>query len=126
MLNYKEDENWGQTAKSLTTNGEGVDHILEVGGAATYGQSLAAIKLEGIISVIGFLGGAKPKETLLETLMHICTARGVYVGSKQMMEDMVAAIEVNDIHPVVDQKVFKFEESREAYQYMVSISDSRW
>lgn len=36
------------------------------------------------------------------------------------MEDMVAAIEANDIHPVVDQKVFTLDKTREAYEYMVS------
>ena len=36
-----------------------------------------------------------------------------------MMEDMVAAIEANDIHPVIDNKVFTLEETKEAYNYMV-------
>jgi NADPH:quinone reductase-like Zn-dependent oxidoreductase len=34
------------------------------------------------------------------------------------MEDMCAAIESNDIHPVVDEKVFKLSELKEAYEYM--------
>jgi NADPH:quinone reductase-like Zn-dependent oxidoreductase len=124
VLNYKEDEKWGETAKALTGD-QGVDHVLEVGGARTLGQSLAAIKFEGIISIIGFLGGVKATHTLIDTLNHICTARGVYVGSKQMMEEMVAAIEVNDIHPVVDKQVFNLDQAREAYQYQVSRSDPR-
>ncbi len=33
------------------------------------------------------------------------------------MEEMVQAIESNDIHPVVDEKVFDFEKAKEAYQY---------
>ena len=36
-----------------------------------------------------------------------------------MMEDMVRAVEVNDIHPVVDEKVFTLEQAKEAYEYMV-------
>ncbi|KAI1080881.1 NAD(P)-binding protein [Whalleya microplaca] len=118
VINYREDPNWGETAKKLTSNGAGVDHIIEVGGAGTTAQSLKAIKFEGIISVIGFLGGAKVESSILETLSSICTARGVYVGSKALMEDMVAAIEANDIHPVVDQKVFTLDKTREAYEYM--------
>ena len=80
------------------------------------------MKLEGVISVIGFLGGVDPKTqpTVLETLTHICTVRGVYVGSKALMKDMVRAIEANDIHPVVDEKVFSLGQTREAYEYMVS------
>ena len=38
VINYKEDEKWGETAKSLTPNQEGVNHILEVGGPATIAQ----------------------------------------------------------------------------------------
>lgn len=31
---------------------------------------------------------------------------------------MNAAIEANDIHPIVDEKVFGLSELKEAYQYM--------
>ncbi|KAI8945539.1 hypothetical protein F4801DRAFT_124094 [Xylaria longipes] len=116
VLNYREDENWGATAKQLT-GGVGVDVVIEVGGSGTLEQSLKAIKFEGIIAVIGFLGGVKVEASIIETLTNICTARGVYVGSRQQMEDMVAAIEVNDIHPVVDSKVFTLEQAKKAYEY---------
>ncbi|KAI0398023.1 hypothetical protein F5Y17DRAFT_258999 [Xylariaceae sp. FL0594] len=116
VLNYKEDTNWGETAKKLS-GGEGVDHIIEVGGADTLRNSLKAIKFEGIISIIGFLGGAKVDSTIIECLTNICTARGIYVGSRQQMEEMVAAIEANDIHPVVDSKTFSLEQTNEAYQF---------
>ena len=118
VLNYGEDKNWGETARDLT-GGQGVDHIVEVGGEGTLEQSLKAIKIEGIISIIGFLGGAKPQSSVIECLTNICTARGLFVGSRAMMEDMVAAIEANDIHPVIDNKVFTLEETKEAYNYMV-------
>ncbi|KAI0205965.1 hypothetical protein F4808DRAFT_186687 [Astrocystis sublimbata] len=116
VLNYKEDTNWGESAKKLT-GGAGVDYVIEVGGAGTLQQSLKAIKYEGIITIIGFLGGVKAQASLIECLTNLCTARGVYVGSRQQMEEMVAAIEVNNIHPVVDPKVFAFEKAKEAYEY---------
>lgn len=53
VLNYKENPNWGEEAKKLTPGGEGVNHILEVGGPATMAQSLKAIKIDGVISIIG-------------------------------------------------------------------------
>ncbi|KAK3485176.1 uncharacterized protein B0T23DRAFT_432779 [Neurospora hispaniola] len=118
VINYREDPNWGETARKLTPNNQGVDHIIEVGGAGTLGQSMAAIKYEGIISIIGFLGGVQPKESILETLSRICTVRGVYVGSRQLMEDMCAAIEANNIHPVVDKTIFTLDQAKEAYEYM--------
>jgi len=54
VINYKEDENWGETAKKLT-GGVGVDHVIEVGGPSTTRNSLKAIKFEGIISIIGYV-----------------------------------------------------------------------
>ncbi|KAK3690391.1 hypothetical protein B0T22DRAFT_376998 [Podospora appendiculata] len=118
VINYREDKNWGETARALTPDGAGVDHVIEVGGEDTMTQSLKAVKMEGIISIIGFLGGAQPKDCILEVLSRVCTVRGVYVGPRSLMEDMVAAVEANDIHPVLDQRVFKLEETKEAYEYM--------
>jgi NADPH:quinone reductase-like Zn-dependent oxidoreductase len=58
VINYKTDANWGFTARSLA-GGEGVSHVIEVGGQATVSQSLAAIKPEGVVAVIGFLTGTQ-------------------------------------------------------------------
>lgn len=87
-------------------------------------QSLKAIKIDGVISIIGFLGGAGEKQpSFLECLNNICTVRGVLVGSRLQFEEMNRAIEANDMHPVIDAKVFKLEQLKEAYQYMVSLSN---
>ena len=119
IINYAEDANWGETAKKLT-GGVGVNHILEVGGPQTMANSLKAITFEGIISIIGFLGGVKAEKqpTMLDALMNICTIRGLLVGSRQQFEEMNRCIEANDLHPVVDEKVFGLEEVKDAYQYM--------
>ncbi|KAF2083438.1 NAD(P)-binding protein [Saccharata proteae CBS 121410] len=119
VINYKEDTNWGETAKSLTPGGRGVDHVVEVGGPTTMAQSLKAIRIDGVISIIGFVGGqSKDQPSFLDALTHICTVRGVLVGSRAQFEDMNRSIEINDIHPVVDEKVFTLETAKEAYQYM--------
>lgn len=90
VINYKERANWGEVAKSLTPNGAGVNHILEVGGNATMKQSLGAIAIDGVISIIGFLGGnVENSPTFLDALMKICTVRGILVGSRVQFEDMV-------------------------------------
>ena len=119
VINYKTDQNWGETAKKATPGGVGCAHVVEVGGPQTMAQSLKAIRPEGIISIIGFLGGySKDQPTFLECLQNICTVRGVLVGSRQQFEQMNAAIDANNIKPVVDEKVFSLEETKEAYQYM--------
>ncbi|KAI4205398.1 MAG: hypothetical protein LQ350_000439 [Teloschistes chrysophthalmus] len=119
VLNYREDPNWGETAKKSTPGGEGVDHVLEVGGPTSMAQSLKAIKPEGVISIIGFLGGqSKEQPSFLECLSNICTVRGVLVGSRLQFEAMNRAIDAGGLKPVVDEKVFGMEELKDAYQYM--------
>ncbi|KAG9236345.1 hypothetical protein BJ875DRAFT_232267 [Amylocarpus encephaloides] len=120
VINYRDETEWGTKAKELTLNKEGVDHIVEVGGPPTLAQSFNAIKIDGVISIIGFLGGVgKEKQpSFLEPLNHICNLRGVLVGNRVQFEDMNRAIEINKIKPVVDDKVFALADAKEAYQYM--------
>lgn len=122
VINYKETPLWGEQAKALTPGKSGVHHIIDVGGPATIAQSLKAIKIDGVISIVGFLGsaGTEQQPTFLECLSNLCTVRGLLVGSRLQFEDMNRAIEANDIHPVVDQKGFSLEQLPEAYQYMSS------
>jgi NADPH:quinone reductase-like Zn-dependent oxidoreductase len=119
VINYKETPNWGEEAVKLTPGQKGVHHVVEVGGPTTMAQSLKAVAIDGVISIIGFIGGMeKNQPTFLDCLNNICTVRGILVGSRLQMEDMVAAIEANDIHPIVDEKVFELKELKEAYEYM--------
>lgn len=117
VINYKEDANWGETAKKLT-GGLGVQHVVEVGGPNTQAQSLKAIAFDGVISVIGFIAGApsETQATLTETLQNLCTVRGILVGSRQQFEAMNRAIEANNIKPVMEKKTFKLDQISEAYQ----------
>lgn len=122
IINYKETLDWGAVAKKLT-GGVGVDHIVEVAGPRSMAQSLAAIKIGGVISIIGFVGGAtKDQPGFLDCLMNLCTARGILVGSRAQMEDMCRAIEANPerLRPVVDKRLFGLEELKEAYKYQWS------
>ncbi|KAH7068905.1 alcohol dehydrogenase [Paraphoma chrysanthemicola] len=119
VINYKETPAWGEEAAKLTPGGAGVHHVVEVGGPTTMAQSLKAVAIDGVISIIGFIGGfEKNQPTFLDCLNNLCTVRGILVGSRLQLEDMIKAIEANDIHPVVDEKVFGLSELKEAYQYM--------
>jgi NADPH:quinone reductase-like Zn-dependent oxidoreductase len=121
IINYKADPNWGETAKGLTSGKEGVDNVMEVGGPKTLAQSLKAVKLEGLVTIIGYLQGQVsnlPAE--LERGMKRCILRGIMVGSRQQFEQMNKAIETNDIHPIIDKTAFSLEQLKEAFQYQVS------
>lgn len=121
VLNYRDDPTWGETAKGLTPEGHGVDFVVEVGGAATLKQSLAAVKIDGAISIVGAIGGSEKGETepgLLHAWYNTCLVRGVAVGSRAQFEDMNRAITVNALKPVVDERVFRMEDLRDGYQYL--------
>lgn len=95
IINYRTDTNWGNTARMLTPEGNGVDHVIEVGGPETIQQSFNCIKMEGIISVVGFVGGYENayRPEILDYLKQVCTVRGVQTGSKALMKDMIRAID---------------------------------
>ena len=59
----------------------------------------------------------KDQPTFLDCLYKVCTVRGVYVGSRQQFEEMNRAVEASNIHPVIDSKVFKLAEAKDAYHY---------
>jgi NADPH:quinone reductase-like Zn-dependent oxidoreductase len=117
VINYRETPNWGEVARSLTPEGAGFDHIIEVGGPGSLEQSLKAIKLEGVITIIGFLAQSEQQPPLMSALNHICIVRGILVGSKQQFVEMNRAIDSNNIKPVVDSNIFSFEDLKNAYQY---------
>ena len=113
-VNYRQFPEWQEQVLALT-HGRGVDHVVEVGGAGTLGRSVEAARLGGQVHLIGVLTGGEINPT--PVLRRNITLRGIYVGSRQMFEAMNASIGLHGIHPVID-RVFPFEQAREAYHYM--------
>ena len=120
--NYKERPEWSGWVSEMT-GGQGADRIIEVGGAGTFGQSLRAAGVGGMIAQIGVLSGAATSEPLaltpiLHKQLHV---QGIYVGSRAMFEEMNAAIAKAGLHPVID-RVFGFDQVGEAFLHMQSAS----
>ncbi|KAF7189239.1 Zinc-type alcohol dehydrogenase-like protein [Pseudocercospora fuligena] len=120
VINYKTDSAWGETAKKLTKDGQGLHHIIEVGGETTMAQSLKAVRCEGVISIIGFLGGRPESQlcSLDDLLKTRAIARGLSVASREQFIEMNKFIDEHKIKPHIDKRIFKFDELKEAYQYM--------
>jgi NADPH:quinone reductase-like Zn-dependent oxidoreductase len=102
LINYKETEAWGGAVRGLT-DGLGVDHVVEIGGAGTLDQSMIAARIGGHISLIGILAGyAGPVSTV--TLMgKQLRVQGITVGTRKQQLDMIRAIEATGIKPVLDK-----------------------
>ena len=114
-LNYRTDPEW-QEAVLASTDGLGVDHVVEVGGAGTIGRSLQAVRMGGTIGVIGVLTGrAEIDPTLI--LRRRAGLQGISVGSREMFEAMNRAIGMHGLHPVID-RVFPFEQAPEAWRHL--------
>lgn len=118
VVNYKKDERWGKTI--FNTSGFGIDHVLDVGGGSTMQQSIEAARIGGHICSIGILGnGRKGEITFPKLFFKFITMRGIAVGSRQMQEDMIQAIETTGIKPIIDKR-FAFEELADAFRYQAS------
>ena len=90
--------------------------IVDVGGQSTMGESFAAIRTDGIIVSAGLLGSSEKSPDIMNVLGNICTVRGVLLGTRQMMRDMIAFIEEKRVKMAFDEKVFELEEYKEALQ----------
>src|SRR5580704_327291 len=116
-INYKTTPDWEKAAMEFT--GGGVDHVIEVGGAATLTRSFGAIRVGGSITLIGGLSGGASELNPGLIFSRRANVQGISVGSTQMFMAMNRAIEVNAIKPVID-KVFPFAETQAAYKHMAS------
>jgi NADPH:quinone reductase-like Zn-dependent oxidoreductase len=58
IINYNTHPNWAEEVLRIT-QGRGVDHVLDVGGASTIEQSLQSSRQAGLVSLIGFLSEPK-------------------------------------------------------------------
>jgi NADPH:quinone reductase-like Zn-dependent oxidoreductase len=117
-INYKTNPDWDKAAMQLT-GGRGVDHVVEVGGAATLTRSFGAIRVGGKITLIGGLSGGASELNPGLIFARRANVQGISVGSTQMFMAMNRAIEVSAIKPVID-KVFGFDEAQAAYRHMAS------
>lgn len=118
LINYKEEANWGAAAAALT-GGRGVDVVVEIGGAGTMGQSLQAITIGGHISLIGVLAGWAGEVPTAVAMGKNVAIKGVTVGSRQEQEDMVEALEVNAIRPIIDSS-FALDKIADAFAHQAS------
>lgn len=117
-INYKTNPDW-ETEVYRLTNGIGVDHVVEVGGAGTLEKSIKAVRYGGRISLIGVLTGFAGQINPQPILGKSIAMQGIYVGSREMFESMNRAIGQAQLKPAID-RIFPFTEARAAYDYLQS------
>lgn len=114
-INYKSTPAWGEKVRELT-DGEGVDHVIEVGGPGTLPESIDAVRIGGHISLIGVLTGREGEVPTAKLMAKQARLQGLIVGSRAHQQEMIRAIEANDMHPILDQS-FGLEDIAEAFRH---------
>jgi NADPH:quinone reductase-like Zn-dependent oxidoreductase len=114
VINYRAVPDWGQKAKDLT-DGRGVDHVIEVGGPGTLAQSITACRTGGHIALIGILTGFAGEVSIPSLFSNQIRISGISIGNRGDQEDMIRAITVNRLKPVIDS-CFPLEEIVAAFR----------
>lgn len=122
-VNYRSSPEWQNEVLKLTEN-SGADIIFENGGAETLRKSFDCVAFGGLIDCIGYLSGKEDAagerlNTNVLALRRNVTLKGILNGPRERFEEMTSFYAKHEIHPVVD-RVFKFEEAKEALQYLFS------
>lgn len=104
---------WADAVDGLT-EGQGVDHILELLGGDNLRQSVHALADGGHILQIGFMHDTDIRLPAIALQLRRATLRGVSVGHRRAFEAMNAAIDRFGIQPVIDS-VFAFADVPAAF-----------
>jgi len=102
VINYVRTPEW-QTAVREATDGEGADHVLEVGGKDTLGRALGAVRFGGQVHLIGGVSGFATELPLGAMAANSARVRRIYVGSVTMLQALARAVALHRLRPVVDR-----------------------
>jgi NADPH:quinone reductase-like Zn-dependent oxidoreductase len=114
LINYSKTQNWDQEVMKIT-KGQGVDIVVEVGGAQTLERSLKSVRFGGFVALIGLISGFGQIDPL-PLMQRSIRLLGINVGSTDMFRAMNRAIAVTSLHPVIARSV-AFEHAAFAYAY---------
>ncbi|KAG9081959.1 hypothetical protein FS749_007263 [Ceratobasidium sp. UAMH 11750] len=123
VINYRETPEWSAEVRKLT-DGNGIEHILEVGGQTTLSQSFKAVQIGGHIHILGMVGGVNEtgidfNEFSMAMIINRLNLHGQAVGSTEMFRKLLEFMERHQIRPVVG-KVFEWEQAVEALDYLAA------
>lgn len=98
------------------TGGKGVDRIVDVVGPAMLAQSLGVLAMNGQLSLVGMLGGARNVD-ISPLLRAALTIEGIGGGSCQEFAQLLDAVRAAQLRPVI-HRVFDFADAPMAFMHM--------
>jgi NADPH:quinone reductase-like Zn-dependent oxidoreductase len=117
-VNYRTHPDWEKEVLALT-GGRGVDCVIENGGIATLQRSFQCVGWGGKVTLIGVLAGREGSANPHDLMFKSASMYGIGVGSRASLEQLIQAMEVNDIKPIVD-KIFSFDDAPAAFREQTS------
>ncbi|MBW4330370.1 NAD(P)-dependent alcohol dehydrogenase [Stakelama sp. CBK3Z-3] len=115
VINYKRTPDWGKKVRDLT-DGQGVDHIVEVGGPGTLPQSIEAVRIGGHIALIGVLTGRGGDVPTAQFMSKQARLQGITVGNRRHQQEMVRGLEAMALRPVIDRS-FALDQIADAFRH---------
>lgn len=107
---------WEQQVLQLT-GGRGADHILEMAGGQNVERSVRAVAQGGRIALIGLLEDDRFSLSVMALLASRATITGIAVGPRRALEDLVRAVDVLNIRPVIETS-YAFNELPQALAHV--------
>lgn len=121
VIDYRQVLRWHEAVLD-TTDGRGVDRVVETVGPVTLDRSVRCTAFGGEIAHVGGGGFSEEAEVPFDSrVLHgrSLTLRRVTVGSRREFERMNRAIDLHRLHPVIDQ-VFNFDDAPLSYERIVN------
>ena len=117
-INYREQPKWSKALRSSWQ--DGVDLVLEVGGAGTFDQSVKATKPGGCVALIGVLASGDHPVNLVPVLMNHIRVQGILVGSRAMFAQYLAFSAEQRPHVEIDKVFQGLDQAAEAFNYLAA------
>lgn len=115
VVNYRATPDWHVEVRRLT-DGRGVEHVIDVGGAGTLEQSLRSTAVEGQVAAVGWLANQVSSIDIKAIVGSIATLRRIALGSRAQFIAMNRAIAAHAMRPVIDS-IFPFADAIAAFRY---------
>jgi NADPH:quinone reductase-like Zn-dependent oxidoreductase len=126
-INYRTTPDWDKELMAKTGNA-GANVVLNTVGMPELERCLNACANNGKVMMIGNTPTQRkgPREEFTGMrefprglIMRDLTIKGIVVGSRVMLENLVAAVDRHKVKPVID-RVYTFEQALDAIRYMES------
>ncbi|KAM9993339.1 hypothetical protein ACTFIZ_011301 [Dictyostelium cf. discoideum] len=116
VINYKNSPQWERNIMELT-NGQGVDHVVDVVGGDYFNKAIQVSRPQGHIYSIGFLKNPKVDINIYDLIYKRINIHGISVAPRQDFIEMINKMNHLKIKPIIDT-VYNFNDAINAFKHV--------